>query len=83
MVKSNVEKYEKASRQRVNFSKSAIYFSPNTLEELQRDINMTYGLDVSVSHNKYLGLPTLVGRNKKVIFAVIKEYLWKKLQTWK
>ena len=32
---------------------------------------------------KYLGLPTVIGRSKKVTFACIKECIWKKLQGWK
>ena len=40
-------------------------------------------MEISATHDKYLGLPTLVGRNKKATCAAIKEHLWKKLQTWK
>lgn len=32
---------------------------------------------------KYLGLPTIIGRSKKVVFAGIKDRIWKKLQGWK
>lgn len=34
-------------------------------------------------HDRHLGLPTLVGRLKKVITNVVKEKPWKKLQGWK
>ena len=34
-------------------------------------------------HEKYLGLPLLVGKNKKNTFRDIKERLAKKLATWK
>ncbi|XP_021746063.1 uncharacterized protein LOC110711934 [Chenopodium quinoa] len=34
-------------------------------------------------HDRYLGLPTVVGRSKKVITRCVKEKLWKKLQGWK
>ena len=34
-------------------------------------------------HKKYLGLPSLVGRNKKNIFKEVKEKLAKKLASWK
>lgn len=33
-------------------------------------------------HEKYLGLPTIVGRSRKAIFSCIKEQIWKKLQGW-
>ncbi|XP_056685502.1 uncharacterized mitochondrial protein AtMg00310-like [Spinacia oleracea] len=34
-------------------------------------------------HDRYLGLPTMVGRSKKGITRGVKEKLWKKLQRWK
>uniref|UniRef100_A0A803MS15 Reverse transcriptase zinc-binding domain-containing protein n=1 Tax=Chenopodium quinoa TaxID=63459 RepID=A0A803MS15_CHEQI len=34
-------------------------------------------------HDRYLGLPTVVGRSKKVITKGVKDKLWKKLQGWK
>ena len=34
------------------------------------------------SYEKYLGLPSFVGRNKKSSFNYIKERVWRKLQGW-
>ena len=34
-------------------------------------------------HEKYLGLPTIIGRSKKAVFSCLKERIWKKLQGWK
>ena len=34
------------------------------------------------SYEKYLGLPSLVGRGKKASFNYIKERVWQKLQGW-
>ena len=34
------------------------------------------------SYERYLGLPSLVGRGKKASFNYIKERMWRKLQGW-
>ena len=34
-------------------------------------------------HNKYLGLPTLIGKSKNEVFVEIKERVGKKLTGWK
>ncbi|XP_021752040.1 uncharacterized protein LOC110717604 [Chenopodium quinoa] len=34
-------------------------------------------------HEKYLGIPTIVGRSKKSVFTTLKDSIWKKLQGWK
>ncbi|KAK0571580.1 hypothetical protein LWI29_018361 [Acer saccharum] len=36
-----------------------------------------------LQQDKYLGLPTLVGRNKRIVFNDIMERVWKKLRSWK
>lgn len=38
---------------------------------------------MSSSYEKYLGLPTLVGRSKYNTFRGIKERVWMKLNNWK
>lgn len=33
--------------------------------------------------DRYVGLPTIVGRSKTQVFAFVKERVWKKLKGWK
>ena len=40
------------------------------------------GVTVVQQYEKFLGLPSLVGRNKKESFTHIKQQIWKKLQGW-
>lgn len=51
-----------------------MFFSCNTTKEVQDGIKQ---------HEKYLGLPSLVGRNKKNTFKEVKDKLAKKLAGWK
>ena len=41
------------------------------------------GVPAIRQYEKYLGLPALVGREKKRSFIYLKERVWKKLQGWK
>ncbi|XP_065626375.1 uncharacterized protein LOC136066260 [Quercus suber] len=75
--------YEKASGQQLNRAKTSLFFSTNTSREIQEDIKNRFGAQVIKQHEKYLGLPSLVGRNKRASFNDIKDKLSKKLAGWK
>ena len=75
--------YEVASGQQVNKAKTTLFFSRNTPESVQQEIKVLLGVPAIKHYEKYLGLPSFVGRNKKVCFNQIKERIWKKMQGWK
>lgn len=68
--------YGLASGQQVNFSKSSVVFSKNV--EVQKQIELAAILSVPIVpvHEKYLGLPTYVGRTKTDTFQYIKDRLF-------
>ena len=71
--------YEDASGQQLNRAKTSLYLSSNTATDIQEEIKTRFGAQVIKQHEKYLGLPSLVGKNKKNSFKGIKEKLAKKL----
>uniref|UniRef100_A0A803NXV2 Reverse transcriptase domain-containing protein n=1 Tax=Cannabis sativa TaxID=3483 RepID=A0A803NXV2_CANSA len=75
--------YEYASGQQVNFDKSAITFSPNVLPADRTSVLGILGLGSVATHDKYLGLPTVIGRNKKRTFASICDKVQKRIRGWK
>ncbi|KAK1554997.1 hypothetical protein Q3G72_020206 [Acer saccharum] len=75
--------YENGSGQQVNLQKSRITFSPNVPQDTRREIQGFFQIADCNTHDKYLGLPTLVGRNKRKTFNEIKERVWKKVCSWK
>ena len=75
--------YEQAFGQQLNRAKTSLFFSKNTPSEIQEEIKTRFGAQVIKQHERYLGLPSLVGRNKQSIFKSIKEKLRKKLAGWK
>ena len=75
--------YEKASGQKLNRAKTSLFFNSNTSREVQEEIKNQFGAQIIKQHDKYLGLPSLVGRNKRTTFNAIKEKLGKVLVGWK
>ena len=75
--------YEEASGQELNRAKTSIFFSSNTPTTIKEEIKGRFGAQVIKQHEKYLGLPSLAGRNKRNSFNDIKEKVGKKLAGWK
>ena len=75
--------YERASGQMINFQKSSISFSRNMHENLKEEICSFLRVSSTENHGNYLGLPSLVGKNKKAIFAFIKDKTWQMINGWK
>lgn len=57
-------------------------FSKNVKEETQAILSRMLGMEVVDSHERYLGLPTYVGRKKTKYFQYIKDRLEVKLVVW-
>ena len=66
-------KYERASSQQINRAKTTLFFSKSTNADMQNRIKDMLGVTVVQQYEKYLGLPSLVGRNKKESFTHIKQ----------
>ena len=67
----------------MNKAKTTLFFSRNTPESVQQEIKVMLGVLAIKHYEKYLGLPSFVGRQKKACFNQIKERIWKKMQGWK
>ena len=75
-------KYERASGQQINRAKTTLFFSKSSTEEVQGVIKDMLGVNVVRQYEKYLGLPSLVGKKKKRSCTHIKQQVWKKVQGW-
>ncbi|KAH1105952.1 hypothetical protein J1N35_009720 [Gossypium stocksii] len=77
-----INEYEALSGQKVNFEKSLIYFSGNVGLEIQEHVGNLLGVRISTNPEKYLGLPTMVGRRKKQAFSELKDRFNKLTNNW-
>lgn len=65
--------YEWASRQRLTREKTSLFFSNNTNQVTRDYIMQVAGLRASSNMEKYLGLPSLIGKSKVKAFQGIVE----------
>lgn len=77
--------YEIASRQAINLNKFEVLFSSNILEPKRRTLAGMLGVQMMMGFGKYLGMPSLIGRNRKATFNFVKDKVWKKnkFNEWK
>lgn len=82
-VKDCLQIYEDASGQAVNFNKSSIIFSLNVAAVIRDQISLILGVMMCNDHGKYLGAPSLIGKEKKAAFNYILEKVAKLFSSWK
>lgn len=75
-------KYEAASGQCINRSKSAITFSSKTSLECKTRAKRELNIENEGGIGKYLGLPEHFGRKKRDIFASIVDRIKQRAQSW-
>lgn len=81
-LRSIIRKYGEASGHQINFEKSSMMFSSNTVEGDRRNFCAEMCVNEVPDLGRYLGLPTHVGRNRMVAFNKIKEKVCDVLNSW-
>ncbi|KAK2648336.1 hypothetical protein Ddye_015825 [Dipteronia dyeriana] len=71
-----------ASGQVVNFSESALYVSQSVTQKVGARLAKIVGVGLVRCHERYLGLPSFAGINKRQLFNQIKDWIWQRLQGW-
>ena len=74
--------YSRGSGQMVNRDKSAVFFSQNCSDEMKVEVRETVNIDQEALAEKYLGLPTAVGRSTTEAFEYIPMRIRKAIGTW-
>ncbi|XP_057999211.1 uncharacterized protein LOC131178291 [Hevea brasiliensis] len=82
-VKYILATYEGAFGQAINFQKSGIFFSANTSDATKFEAFNILDISTPLNHGRYSGLPFLIVKNKKQVFAYLKEWVWKRICSWK
>ncbi|XP_057452170.1 uncharacterized protein LOC130743990 [Lotus japonicus] len=82
-IRNILSSYERASGQAINLDKSMLSVSRNVPQNFFHELRQLLGVKAVESFDKYLGLPTIIGKSKSQIFHFVKERVWKKLKGWK
>ncbi|CAN0906411.1 LINE-1 retrotransposable element ORF2 protein [Linum grandiflorum] len=80
VLRDILKKYERESRQLINFQKSEISFSRNVGWHTKLQISGVLGMKIVEKHDKYLGLVMEVGRSKKSLFCYLRDRVQNKLK---
>ncbi|XP_019180195.1 PREDICTED: uncharacterized protein LOC109175386 [Ipomoea nil] len=81
-VKECLEKYSGASGQLINFDKFCAVFSHNTTADHWRLVSACVGVRELADFGKYLGLPSVLGRNKNATFHYIEARIRERMGNW-
>ncbi|KAA3467184.1 reverse transcriptase [Gossypium australe] len=82
VLKEILRKYRRCSGKCVNFDKSTVFFSKNTLEIERNLVVRILGVRCSTDQERYLGLPNMVGRKKKESFQALKDRIKQQIDHW-
>ncbi|KAL0408431.1 UNVERIFIED_CONTAM: putative mitochondrial protein [Sesamum radiatum] len=79
-VKDILDTYARASGQMINYNKSSMVLSKNSPDNLKDELPALLGLQISEQHERYLGLPSVVGRSKRGVFSYIRDRVWQRIK---
>jgi hypothetical protein len=63
--------------------KSSIYFGKGCPDATKEQLKDVIGITSEALSEKYLGLPTVVGRSKEGAFQYLPDRSWSKVRGWK
>ncbi|XP_060965138.1 uncharacterized protein LOC133034129 [Cannabis sativa] len=81
-VNTLLHTFQLAFGQQVNFSKSSVFFSPNTTTQSRSGICSVLGMVEASDGSLYLGLPNIIGRNKTSILGFLKNKVMSRINSW-
>lgn len=82
VVKDILTDYARASGQEINFDKSNVVFQNGVSENRRREVLNVLDIREILAQNKYLGLPTYIGRSKNRAFMFLRDKVAKRLSSW-
>lgn len=82
-VNKVLEDYERESGQKLNKDKTSLFFSRNTSREIQDQVKNMFSAQIIQLHERYLGLPPILGKGKRQAYGRIEDQVGRKIDEWK
>jgi hypothetical protein len=82
-IQTILELYETTLGQKLNRDKTSILFNKNTLQIVKDHLLTVVGVTPTNCFEKYLGLPSMVGKSQVASFASINGRIWDRISGWK
>ena len=82
VMKNILNVYEAASGQAISLPKSEIFYSRNVTDDLKNNITNILAVRAVLGTGKYLGMPSMIGRDRTATFAYIKDRVWQRINSW-
>ena len=76
---SILKTYEASSGQEINLSKPDVFFSCNMSGATQEDLSRIIGVRHVMDTGKYLELPSVIDRDTRYVFSIIKDCIWRRI----
>jgi hypothetical protein len=73
--------YEVASGQAISLPKSEIFYSRNVTDDLKNNITNILAVRAVLGIGKYLGMTSMIGRDRTTTFAYIKDRVWQRVNS--
>lgn len=83
LIRNILDDFCRASGQKVNLSKSLVYFFNNVNEDLAASLSHSLGITCTKDLGRYLGFPLLHQRVTKQTFSFLLDKMRSKLSSWK
>ncbi|GJN23549.1 hypothetical protein PR202_gb11209 [Eleusine coracana subsp. coracana] len=82
LLRNVLRDYCNASGQQINLEKSSIHFAKGCNANVREEIKSILDICSEVLSEKYLGMPTDVGKSVHGAFKYLKDRVWKRVQGW-
>ena len=82
-IQNILKVYESAFGQQINKEETTLFFGKSISEGVKNLVKELLGVPEIKQYEKYLGLPSIMGKNRRASLNYIKDRVWNKLQRWK